>query len=370
MKNRDNLHFRWGRTLTYNKIWNYCIGERESGKSTDGWLKIWKAFTYEHRPSLVLRRRTADITSSYIDDTAALLNKFLDEPVQLLYLKGDIKQGIVDVKIGKAEENYSYAAIKKMPVFIRIISLSAPMGRIKSAVLRNVKYMFQDEFIVNLRANEKYLTGDEFFLKQEIYTTYNREAATPIKCLAAGNPYSVYCPDFVALGVDTKLLKPGAFVTGPNYVINCFQVPAELKEQILDANPNYQFDDSYRRYAFNGEAINDQNIRIHKCEPKGFKLKWVVRMGREYMSIHKGQSNDSEGKFTYWCCKHDETWLSKMGKRKIIVFNFGDMMAGTQKYNKDNVIDFFDFRRSMDARECTFNCIDASYMAEDIYSTV
>jgi len=53
-----------------------------------------------------LRRRTADITSAYIDDTAGVLNKFLEEKIQLLYMKGDIKQGIVDVKLGKAGVDY------------------------------------------------------------------------------------------------------------------------------------------------------------------------------------------------------------------------------------------------------------------------
>lgn len=32
---RDKLHFRWNKALSYNKIWNFAIGERESGKSVD-----------------------------------------------------------------------------------------------------------------------------------------------------------------------------------------------------------------------------------------------------------------------------------------------------------------------------------------------
>lgn len=159
-------------------------------------------------------------------------------------------------------------------------------------MLKDVKYMFNDEFICNMRAGEKYLTADEYFLIKEIYTTYNREASTPIRIIAAGNPYSVYTPLFMGLGVDTAKLKPGAFVVGPNYVIDCFQVPPELKKRILQENPMYQFDDAYERYAFGGEAINDQNIRIHKTEPQGFKLKFVFKMGQDYLSIHKGEGPD------------------------------------------------------------------------------
>ena len=364
---RDKLHFRWNKTLSYNKIWNFAIGERESGKSVDSWFLIWNAFHYENRPSIVLRRRISDITSAYIEDTTNVLNKFLEKPIQLLYMKGDIKQGIVDIKIGDAGKEYSWKEIQKLPVFFRVIGLSNPMNRIKSLMLKDVKYFFFDEFICNLRGGEKYLTADEYFLIQEIYTTYNREASTPIRILAAGNPYSVYTPLFMGLGVDTSKLKPGAFVVGPNYVINCFQVPEELKKIILKNNPMYQFDDAYKRYAFSGEAVNDQNIRICKCEPKGFKLKYVFKMGNDFISIHRGNNRD----FKFWCCKHKADWLQKISKkRKIVVFNFGDMIEGAVKYNVQNVKDFYDLKQAMDNRQITYNCIDAQYMLEDIYPTI
>ena len=364
---RDKLHFRWNKTLSYNKVWNFAIGERESGKSVDSWFLLWNAFHYENRPSIVLRRRISDITSAYIEDTANVLNKFLEKPIQLLYMKGDIKQGIVDIKIGDAGKEYSWKEIQKLPVFFRVIGLSNPMNRIKSLMLKDVKYFFFDEFICNLRGGEKYLTADEYFLIQEIYTTYNREATTPIRILAAGNPYSVYTPLFMGLGVDTSKLKPGAFVVGPNYVINCFQVPEELKKIILKNNPMYQFDDAYKRYAFSGEAINDQNIRIGKCEPRGFKLKYVFKMGNDFISIHRGNNAD----FKFWCCKHKIDWLQKIGKkRKIVVFNFGDMIEGAVKYNVQNVKDFYDLKQAMDNRQITYNCIDAQYMLEDIYPTI
>ena len=315
----------------------------------------------------MLRRRISDITSAYIEDTANVLNKFLEKPIQLLYMKGDIKQGIVDIKIGDAGKEYSWKEIQKLPVFFRVIGLSNPMNRIKSLMLKDVKYFFFDEFICNLRGGEKYLTADEYFLIQEIYTTYNREASTPIKILAAGNPYSVYTPLFMGLGVDTSKLKPGAFVVGPNYVINCFQVPEELKKIILKNNPMYQFDDAYKRYAFSGEAVNDQNIRICKCEPKGFKLKYVFKMGNDFISIHRGNNVD----FKFWCCKHKADWLQKISKkRKIVVFNFGDMIEGAVKYNVQNVKDFYDLKQAMDNRQITYNCIDAQYMLEDIYPTI
>lgn len=172
------------------------------------------------------------MTSAYIDDVASLLNKFLKEEhqIQLLYLKGDVSSGIANVRVAPADAKITYQQAKNYPIFFRIIGLSTPMNRIKSMMLKNVRYFFFDEFLANVRGGEKYLQADEFFLIKEIYTTYNREAERPIKIICAGNPYSVYCPLFTGLQVDSTKLKPGSFVVGPNYVINCYQTPPALRE--------------------------------------------------------------------------------------------------------------------------------------------
>lgn len=369
-QNLDDLHFKWNRILGYQKTWNFAVGERESGKSVNSWISVFNAFYYRRRPSLVLRRRIADMTSAYLDDIATLLNKFLkpEYQIQLCYLKGDVSSGIADVRVGELNAKYTYAQQKQLPILFRVIGLSTPMNRIKSMVLRDVQYIFFDEFLANLRGGEAYLKGDEHFLIQEIYTTYNREASTPIRIICAGNPYSVYCPLFSALNVDSGQLKPGAFVVGPNYVIDCFQTPPKLKEIILKNNPMYQFDDSYKRYAFCGESINDQNIRLYKMEPKGFKLRWVFKMGNDYLSIHSGpKTTYKDEPFTYWVCKHKSDWLAKVSKRrKVVAFNYADLIAGTIKWNGQLIGAFSSLRTAMATRKITYNCVDASYMLEDL----
>lgn len=368
----DNMHFSWDNALSYNKTWNFAIGERESGKSVNSWIKLYNAFYYLGCPSIVLRRRIADMTSAYVDDIATLLNKFLKPKyqIQLLYLKGDVSSGIADVHVGNATENYSWASLKTMPTFFRIIGLSTPMNRIKSMVLKNVRYMFADEIIANVRGGESYLPGDEHFLIKEIYTTYNREAEKPIKILGAGNPYSVYCPVFSGLGVDSSKLKPGAFVVGSDYVIDCFQTPPELKAEILRRNPMYQFDDSYKRYAFGGESINDQNIRLQKTEPQGFKLKWVFKLGKDYISIHQGKCDKRmKEPFKYWICKHHGDWLEKVSKRRrVIAFNYADMISGVVKWTPLDHQNLSAIKDAMAQRQVTYNCVDASYMLEDLES--
>jgi len=369
-KDLDNMHFEWDDALSYNKTWNFAVGERESGKSVNSWIKLYNAFYYLKDPSIVLRRRQVDITPAYIDDIATLLNKFLKPQfqIQLLYRRGDISSGIADIWVGNINENYNWRDYEGLPVFFRIMALAVPMARLKSMVLRNVRYMFMDEIIINTRAGEKYLPGDEHFLIKEIYTTYNRESPRPIKILGAGNPYSVYCPLFSGLGVDSSKLKPGAFVVGPDYVIECFQTPPELKAQILERNPMYQFDDSYKRYAFGGESINDQNIRLHKTEPRQFKLKWVFKLGSDIISVHCGRSDKSiKEPFKFWVCKHSSDWIRKVSKRRrIIVFTYNDLIEGAIKWSPADSDMLVLLKEAMRKRQVTYNCIDASYMLEDV----
>lgn len=369
-KDLDKMHFSWDDALSYNKVWNFAVGERESGKSVNSWVKLYNAFYYCGDPSILLRRRQVDITPAYLDDIATLLNKFLKPQfqIQLLYRRGDIGSGIADIWVGEAGKSYTWRDYEGLPLFFRVMALSVPMARLKSMVLENVRYMFMDEIIINTRAGEKYLEGDEHFLIKEIYTTYNREAKRPIKILGAANPYSVYCPIFSGLKVESGKLKPGAFVVGKNYVIDCFQTPPELKAWILAHNPMYEFDDSYRRYAFGGESINDKNIRLHKTEPKGFKLKWVFKLGQDFISIHKGKSDRSfKEPFKYWVCKHESDWVKKVSKRrKIMVFNYQDLIEGAVKWMSGQYDELSLIREAMSRREIVFNCVDASYMLEDI----
>ena len=366
----DDLHFSWDQTLSHNKTWNFVVSERENGKSVDSWVKLYNAFFYCESPSVVLRRRIADMTSAYIDDIASLLNKFLKEEhqIQLLYLKGDVGSGIADIRVAPAGEKVSYQAAKNYPIFFRIIGLSTPMNRIKSMMLKNIAYFFVDEFLANVRGGERYLTGDEFFLIKEIYTTYNREAKRPIRILCAGNPYSVYCPLFSGLGVDSSKIKPGSFLVGPNYVINCYQTPEKLRQYILAHNPMYEFDDSYRRYAFGGEAINDANIRIVKREPRAFKMRWVFKLGKDFLSIHMGTSDKSiKEPYRFWVCKHSSDWLEKVSKRrKIVAFSYADLIEGVIKWTPEQHRTFSTLKEAMARRQVVYNVVDASYMLEDI----
>lgn len=302
-----------------------------------------------------------------------MLNKFLETPIQLCYIKSEISQGVVDIRIGEAGTEYSWQAVRKLPIFVRLIALSNPLSRLKSYMLPRLAFMFIDEFIVNLYLGEKYLQQEDFLIK-ELYTTYNRECIPghPIRILAAGNPYSTYNPLFESLHVDTNKLTPGAFVVGPNYTINCFKVGDELLEKIYAANPQYQFDDEYAKYAFGGEAVNDANIRIQKTEPKGYHLKFVFKMGNCYLSIHeRGSDSMSLDLPAFWLCTHDSSWARTISKRRhVLVFNFADLGTGARIMDINDMKKMLKFKDAMKKGNVWCNGVAAYYKAQDVYGAV
>lgn len=205
------------------------------------------------------------------------INDFLPEKdrIKFDFKKGNIKDGVVDVTVNGRP-------------FCRFLAMSCPKSRIKSLRYDDPAYMIMDEFIVDNRHGEKYLL-DEANRFKEIYNTFLRFATRhghKLKCYFCGNPYSVYNPYYVWLGVDLSKIKPGAFFVGQNYAIECYQLTDELRAFILAHNPLYQFDDSYTRYAFGGQAVNDAQFKIVPKQPDGYRLRYIFRLQDRYLHIY------------------------------------------------------------------------------------
>ena len=350
--NWDNYHYDGNNLDSLDKPFNFIISERELGKTTWFWLKkAYKAFVTKGRTTLVIRRRIADITDTYIDDIAEVINKFQEEHVEISYKRGSIGSGIVDVTIEDKR-------------FIRIVGLSMPKNRIKSLILRDLKYIVFDEFIADTRGGEKYL-DDEAFRFKEIYNTFQREC-NDLKAYFLGNPYSLYNPYFVWIGVDTKALKPGTIVKGDQWAVECGVLSDELRELILKRNPLYKFDDGYKKYAFFGQAINDSNIQLEDKCPDNFKLRHVIRIEGKYLYIYSKVKDTGKVQwdFTMWACVRD-TYEGE--NRAVFCFDFKELVANTILMSPEEKARFEYFRMCERFRRIRFETIEASYLTEEIY---
>lgn len=351
----DNLHIDSdiGNIDGHNKTWNLIVTERESGKSTLLWKKVYNAFRRNGAPSIVFRRYQTDITDMYIEDVEKLINKFTGSGIKFDYKRADLKAGgQMDLKINNK-------------TFCRIIALNTPLSRLKSMFLSDVRYMMFDEFICNRRLGEKYLEDEPFRIK-ELYTTYNRET-DKISIYMFGNPYSLFNPFFASKNVPTNKLFPGAFVVGDDYVVWCYQIKPELKEAILKKNSLYQFDDAYKKYAFDGRAVQDADIKIETSQPQNFKLEFVLKLHKKCIGIYHGYIFEPE-KLFYWAKLIDEKTISK--RRDIVCFDFGEMASRTVLANTQMKQTYSSLRESIEHRWIAYASIEESWLIEEIYQNI
>lgn len=352
--NKDKMHYNFCKIDSYNKPFNFTISSREAGKTTAVWNKVYKRFDEKKQTTIVIRRLITDITDTYIEDIGTVINKFLpsEKQIKLEFKKGSIKDGVVNVYIGDF-------------LFLRVIALSNPMSRIKSTIIRNPAFIVFDEFICNLRCGEKYVK-DEAFKFKEIYNTYQRECdGYTLKCYFLGNPYSLYNPYFADLGVDTLLLKPGAFIIGDVYCVDVYKLRAELVQKLIK-NPLYKLDDSYTRYAFNGSAINDANILLQPKQPKGYTLKYIFKINNRFIMMYKDNNTRKYigadcGKYWIDCTTNCTT------SKKIYAVDFDNMQNGSILIDIEVRVAFQRLKIAIGKRDCSFSTIEASYLTEQIF---
>lgn len=351
---KDKLHISLRRVDSYNKPFNFIISEREAGKSSAILTKAYKMFKKKHRTTLIIRRLIADITETYINDCAKVINKFLpkEKQIEISFKKGSIKEGVVDVFIGDE-------------TFLRIIALSNPMSRIKSTMIKNPAMIIFDEFICNNRAGEKYLDQEAFKFK-EIYNTYQRECHGYIlKCYFMGNPYSLYNPYFSDLDVNTLELHPGAFICAKNYVIYCYRIKDKLREAILKRNPLYQFDESYKKYAFYGQAVNDSQFIIVPKRPEKFYLRYVFRINNKYLHVWSNSDNDYLYNVKYYLEVMNSTETNR-----VYAIDFNNLVQNTSLVTAQLKCLFIRLKQAISTRTVSFNNIEAGYLSEALYTCI
>lgn len=347
--NKDNLHIDFRELDGHNKPFNFVVSAREAGKSTEWISKAYRNFR-DGYTSVIIRRQVVDITEAYIFSIQEVINKFYDEKFTFNYRKGDLKEGVIFLYVGDK-------------IFGVLVALSISIARIKSLVLRGVKNIFFDEFIVNPTFKEKYLS-DEANRFKEIYNTFYRESDVRIKCYWLGNPYSHYNPYFSWLAVDTAKLKKGVLLTGDNWAIWIYDLKPELREWILKRNPLYEFDDTYTRYGFEGVAVNDEKIRLGEL-PKNYSLNFVFRINNKYLGIFRNQ---------YYEDKEDRFYIEELERfsssRVAYCFDFNELLSQCALISQEDKYKFLALKTALRKGLVTFNNIECYYLIIDIFNAI
>lgn len=356
MIQRDNLHYSFRPIDGYNKAINIVISPREPGKTTSMWLdKIYFPWKKNHKPWIYLVRQAVEIDEALIESIFSTnMNKFTDDDLKPIYKPSTFSTGIVDIFLQVEKEQV---------LFVRIVSLNIKMYRIKKAILRNIAGVFMDEFIINPQFQEKYLPK-EFERLQEAYSTWRREADGILKMYFCGNPYSLFNPLFVGLGVDISKLKRDSFYVGDAFVIHWAILSPELRKKILEENPFYKFDEEYSNYAVDGQAVNDKNIKLGKL-PINFYLSFVLKMNGKFIGIFQNNYIDHL-EDRYFCKFLDEV----SARRTIYCFEFEEMLERSILISMDERMKLQRYKEAMRKRLVSFEDINVYYYMEEVYKNI
>ena len=144
-------------------------------------------------------------------------------------------------------------------------------------------------------------------------------------------------------------------------MIWCYDLTQELKDYILKVNPLYQFDGLYKRYAFDGIAINDEKIKLGKL-PDNYYLQFVFRMENRNIGLFKNRyySEDNDRYFVKFV-----TDVSAI--RTIYCFDFKDLMNRCAIISNEERDRLNKFKIAMRRRTISFDDINVYYMCEEIY---
>lgn len=362
---RDNIHCNLRHVDRYNKTFNFLISAREWGKSTAVWTKVWKKAKHKHSPALIIRRMTIDITCAYVDSIEETINQFLPDykHIKIYYKKGAIKDGVCDVFVDK----------ECTQMLCRIIALNIPKSRMKSLVLKNPSMIIFDEFIIDTAAGEKYLP-DEINKFKEMYNTYNRHTVKytgkPLKCYFCGNPYTVFSPYAMWLNVPLNKLHEGVTIIGDDYYFECATLSKELKEYILRTNPLYKFDDTYTRYAFGAEAINDQRFNIVPTRPDNYYLRFIFRIQQQYIYVWQWNKTAEYDYLTsrFWCESSDKLIDTR---KKVLAIDFNNLTGGnSQLWMPEYKSTTMYLRYAIGRGSVAYNNVGAGYFIEEIFKVL
>lgn len=345
-----DLYFNWRRLDGYPQPFKFAMGAREPGKTTNSWIKIWRRFSATGKPWINLVRQAVVINDAYIESIRGNITKFFDDVPEFTYTKGEFKTGIVDIKV----EN---------KIFIRIVSLNIPLQRIKLCVLQDLDGVFFDEYIINPRNGEKYLANEGFKIK-EAYTTWRREANGILNFYFVGNPYSLYNPLFVELGVSVNELRKGEVWTNELIAVEWVVLTEGLKAKLLKENPLYKFDEDYSDYAMEGTAINDRNIKLGQ-QPQNFSLKFIFKASNKYIGVFKNNVYTEDSDRFY--CK----FITDFSKyRTIYCYEFEELVERAIVMSLDERMRLQRFKEAFRERKIAFENINCYYFCEEIYKNI
>lgn len=347
----DSIHYSFNAIDGLDKPFNLIISPREPGKTTVFHIsKVYNAWLKGYA-SILLFRNDVDIQ-----------NEVIRAIIDTTYVPFRGKSKFSWQSIPKNGAKFVKVDLEGRPI-LYFVSLNQPKGRLKKLRIPRIRYFGFDEFIIDTRNGEKYLS-DEFARVQELYSTITRDQDKPPKMYFLGNPYSLYNPYFVNWGIDPFRLKKGNIAYGDKWAVERYKMTPELLEIVKKKNPFYteDKDDAFTKYALEGDAVNDSSIILMPTRPEGFRLMYSVIVGGHYFGLWR--------KFDWTKRVEVDWWVSRIErpKRTSFAFDFKDLLDNTCLYTKEDRIYLERFKSAVSRRRVGFDSLESDYMVEEAFA--
>lgn len=353
-KKLDNIHYDYTKINGYHVLFYVVISARDPGKTTMKIIDCYNQHVKTGAGFVFITRQVNDITEGYLNSFQEVINDFIDPDVVLVYGKGGLSQGVVDIRVKGEEE-----------IFIRVQGLSKKINSQKRFRMSNIRDIVFDEFICNPAFDEKYLTG-EYEKLREVIKTYQKDNPK-LRVYLLGNPYSLFNPYFMAWNVNTNKLKIGhMYSDGVLYVIDFYRMKPELRAKLLLDNPDYKIDEDYAHYALDGQAINDQNIRLYDHVPERYSLMYVFRFGKKLIGVFRANDIRENVAFYLYAKYVDEaSW-----KRTVMCFDFNDIINGAVLMARSDAWRYEQFKQAFRHGDIAFSSIEVYYLLQEVYEQI
>lgn len=337
----DGTYWDDRRISGYHKMLKAIIAPREPGKTTQMLNKCWSRACKKGETAVYLVRNSNIITPTFVEnEIRQKIKKFFEVPV-FEFSMTSAKAGNVDI----LAEGFP---------FMRIISLNMLTEKLKKVTVPHPSFIWMDEFVLDTKRGDRYLTSESSRFK-DLYNTLVRENRG-LYAYFTGNVYSRYNPYFLDWKVETDKLSTESIYTNDMCAVELVTLTEKLKKKIKAENPFYEFDDIYSKFALDGEAMNDRDVKVNRRFPRGFTLRFCVLCeGRKIGIFSNG--------YDYYV-----DYVRGTSTKDTLSFSIKELVNGTRIFTSEDKYTTFYFKQKMGRREVVFHDLSCYYLIEDIWN--
>lgn len=273
----NNIWWKSGQILTYNKTLNFVAGNRGGGKTIEAMRLVTNCYLKQGKTSIWLRRMDVELDQTFF-------GKFFDDPAFTSQFPE------YDFKTKKAKYGGEGALKQKgtdtYDPYLQFMCLSTALKH-KSIPFPNVKYIIFDEFIIDKKSNMRYLKNEVFVFLELLQSVMRLR--DDVRVIFLGNSISQINPYFAWLNIR-RINDDKEFYIGKNYALQYFK-NTEYTKRLHESRFGQLVDGTqYGSYAVDNKFFRDDNSFVEK-KPPNAQYWFGLKYDDNYISVWQDSKN-------------------------------------------------------------------------------